>query len=68
MTLKLEDKPKELISAVKLILTNGQYLDENFGLTPLKKVDGSKSKIILRGDDVPNNYTHIGLYMGTSGK
>ena len=34
MTLKSEDKPKEIISAVKLILTNGQYLDKTSGSLP----------------------------------
>ncbi len=66
--LTLEDKPKELILSFKLILKNGQYLDSNFGLTPPKKVKGTKSKVILKEDDVPTNFTHLGQYMGTSGR
>jgi len=59
----------------KLILKNGQYLDSNFGyldsnfgLTPLKNPEGTKAKIILKEDDVPNNFTHLGQYMGPSGR
>jgi hypothetical protein len=36
ITLIKEDKPKELIAAIKLLLTNGQILDPNFALAPLK--------------------------------
>ena len=59
----------------KLILKNGQYLDfnfgyldSNFGLTPLKNSNGTKAKIILKEDDVPTNFTHLGQYMGPSGR
>ena len=52
----------------KLILKNGQYLDSNFGLTPLKNFKGTKSKIILKRDDVSSNFTYLGQYMGTSGR
>ncbi len=38
ISLTLEDKPKELIAAIKLLLKNEKYLDSNFGLTPLKNV------------------------------
>ena len=31
-----EDKPKEFIAAIKLLLTNGQILDPMFALAPLK--------------------------------
>ncbi len=54
--------------AFKLLLRNGQYLDSNFGLSPLKNVNGTKAKIILKEDDVPTNFTHLGQYMGTSGR
>jgi hypothetical protein len=68
ISLSLEDKPKELIAAIKLLLRNGRYLDPHFGLTPLKAVNGMKPKIILKEEDVPLNFTHLGLYMGTSGR
>ncbi len=68
ISLTSEEKPKELISTFKLILKNGQYLDSNFGLTHLKTVEGTKFKIILKEDDVPTNFTHLGQYMGNSGR
>jgi hypothetical protein len=67
ISLSLEDKPKELIAAIKLLRRNGKYLDPKFGLTPLKTVEGIKPKIILKEDDVPLNFTHLGLYMGPQG-
>ena len=42
----------------KLILKNGQYLDSNFGLTPLKNLEGTRAKIILKEDDVPTTKIH----------
>ena len=36
ITLKSEDKPKEFIAAIKLLLANGKYLDSNLALSPLK--------------------------------
>jgi hypothetical protein len=68
ISLSLEDKPKELIAAIKLLLCNGRYLDPHFWLTPLKAVDSMKPKIILKEEDVPLNFTHLGLYMGTLGR
>jgi hypothetical protein len=60
-TLTKEDKPKELIAAIKLILTNGQILDPKFALAPLMH-DGAttKPKLITAVDDVPVNFTHLG--------
>ncbi len=68
ISLTSEDKPKELIAAIKLLLKNGKYLDSNFRLTPLKNVKGTKPKIILTEDNVPLNFIHLGQYMGTSGR
>jgi hypothetical protein len=47
---------------------NGKHLDPKFGLTPLKTVEGIKPNIILKEDNVPLNFTHLGLYMGTLGR
>ena len=68
ITLSSDDKPKELIAAIKLLLQNGRYLDPQFGLAPLKAIGGTKPKIITKEDDVPLSFTHLGLYMGTSGR
>jgi hypothetical protein len=68
ISLTSEDEPKELISAFELLLRNGRYLDPYFGLTPLKAAEGTKQKIITKEDIVPLNFTHLGLYMGTSGR
>jgi hypothetical protein len=68
ITLIKEDKPKELITAIKLLLTNGQILDPNFALAPLKHNDATtKPKLITTIDDVPVNFTHLGQYAFTSG-
>ena len=68
ITLIKEDKPKELIAAIKLLLTNGQILDPNFALAPLKHNDATtKPKLITTIDDVPVNFTHLGQYAFTSG-
>jgi len=62
ITLKSEDKPKEFIAAIKLLLANGKYLNSNLALTPLKhNINITKPKLILREDDVPVNFTHLGL-------
>jgi hypothetical protein len=62
-----EDKPKEFIMAIKLLLQNAKYLDHNFGLAPLKNLPGKKTKIIVVEDDAPSNFTHLGQYALTSG-
>jgi hypothetical protein len=67
ISLTSEDKPKKLIAAIKLLLKNEKYLDSNFGLTPLKNVEGTKPKIILTEDNVPLNFTHLGQYRGPQG-
>jgi hypothetical protein len=68
ITLIKEDKPKELIAAIKLLLTNGQILDPNFALAPLKHNEAStQTKLITSIDDVPVNFTHLGQYAFTSG-
>ena len=68
ITLKSEDKPKEFIAAIKLLLANGKFLDSNLALTPLKhSINITKPKLILREDDVPVNFTHLGQYVYTSG-
>jgi hypothetical protein len=67
-TLTKEDKPKELIAAIKLILTNGQILDPKFALAPLMHDRATtKPKLITAVDDVPVNFTHLGQYAFTSG-
>ncbi len=35
-----DDKPKEFIMLIKLLLTNAKYLDQHFGLIPLKSLLG----------------------------
>jgi hypothetical protein len=68
ITLKSEDKPKEFIAAIKLLLTNGKFLDTNFALAPLKHdTKTTKPKLILMEDNVPLNFTHLGQYTFTSG-
>jgi len=69
VTLISEERPKEFIAAIKLLLTNGQILDSNFALTPLKMHEGAKAKqkLITLIDDVPINFTHLGQYAFTSG-
>ena len=69
VTLISEERPKEFIAAIKLLLTNGQILDSNFALTPLKMHEGAKAKqkLITSIDDVPVNFTHLGQYAFTSG-
>jgi hypothetical protein len=63
-----EDKPKEFITAIKLLLTNGQILDPMFALAPLKHNEATtKPKLITAIDDVPINFTHLGQYAFTSG-
>ena len=65
--LSSDDKPKEFIVAIKLILKNGKYLDHNFGLGPLKNLPGIQTKVIVAEDDIPTNFTHLGQYAFTSG-
>ena len=66
-TLKSDDKPKEFIAAIKLLLANGKYLDSNLALTPLKdNINIMKPKLILKEDDIPVNFTHLGQYVYTS--
>jgi len=68
ITLIKEDKPKELIAAIKYLLTNGQILDPNFARAPLKHNKATtKPKLITTIDDVPVNFTHLGKYAFTSG-
>ena len=68
ITLSSEDKPKEFIASIKLIITNGKYLDPAFALSPLKTNNGNtKSRLITKEDDVPTNFTHLGQYIHTSG-
>jgi hypothetical protein len=63
-----EDRPKEYIMAIKLILTNGKNLNSSFGLAPLKTLPGKQSKKFISEDDMPSNFTHLGQYTFTSGK
>jgi hypothetical protein len=42
-----EDKPKEIIMAIKLLLQNAKYLDHNFGLALLNNLLGKQTKIIV---------------------
>ncbi len=68
ITLTKEDKPKEFIAAIKLLLSNGKILDPNFALAPLKRATATKKpKLITAGDDVPVNFMHLGQYAYTSG-
>ncbi len=68
ITLMKEDKPKEFIAAIKLLLTNGQILDPMFALAPLKHDEATtKPKLITAIGDVPVNFTHLGQYAFTSG-
>lgn len=62
-----EDKPKEFIVAIKLLLKNAKFLDPTFGLAPLKNLPGKQTKLILAEEDVPTNFTHLGQYAFTSG-
>jgi hypothetical protein len=68
ITLKSEDKPKEFIAAIKLLLTNGKFQDTNFALAPLKhNTKTTKPKLILMEVNIPLNFTHLGQYAFTSG-
>ncbi len=62
-----EDKPKEFITAIKVLVQNAKYLDPHFGLAPLKSNPSKLSKIIMAEEDVPSNFTHLGQYAFTSG-
>jgi len=63
ITLMKEDKLKEFIAAIKLLLTNGQILDPTFALAPLKHNEATtKPKLITAIDDVPINFSHLGQY------
>ncbi len=63
-----EDKPKELITAIKLLLTNGQILDPKFALAPLKHDEATtKPKLITAIDYVPVKFTHLGQYASPLG-
>ncbi len=53
-----DNKPKEFILAIKLLLQNAKILDQNFGLTPLKNLLGKQTKIIIAEEDIPSNFTH----------
>ena len=49
-------------------MTNGKYLNPHMAFTPLKhSINIMKPKLILREDDVPVNFTHLGQYVYTSG-
>jgi hypothetical protein len=68
ITLTKEDKLKEFIAAIKLLLTNGKIMDTNFALAPLKhNTTTKKPKLILAADDVPVNFTHLRQYAYTLG-
>ena len=68
ITLTKDDRPREFIAAIKLLITNGQILDPMFALAPLKRDDLAKNpKLITAVDDVPVNFTHLGQYAFTSG-
>ena len=68
ITLMKEDKPKEFIAAIKLLLTNGQILNPMFALAPLKHNKAmTKPKLITAIDDLPVIFTHLGQYAFTSG-
>ncbi len=62
-----EDKPKEFIMAIKLLVQHAKHLDPHFGLAPLKSNPDKPSKIIMAEEDVPSNFTHLGQYAFTSG-
>jgi hypothetical protein len=48
--LTLDDNPKKFILAIKLLLQNAKFLDQNFDLPPLKNLPGKQTKtIIARG-------------------
>jgi hypothetical protein len=49
------NKPKEFILAVKLLLQNEKFLDQNFGLIPLKNLPSKQTKIIFAKDNIPSN-------------
>jgi len=67
ITLMKEDKPKEFITAIKLLLTNRQILDHKFALAPLKHNKAmTKPKLITAIDDIPVNFMHLGQYAFTS--
>ena len=54
-----EDKPKEFIAAIKLLLMNLQIINPMFALAPLKHNEATtKPKLITAIDDVPVNFTH----------
>jgi hypothetical protein len=62
-----DNKPKECILAIKSLLQNAKFLDQNFGLAPLKNLPNKQTKIIIAEDDIPSNFTHMGQYAFTSG-
>jgi hypothetical protein len=65
--LTLDDKPKEFIMSIKLLLTNARYLNQHLDLVPLKSLPGNQTKIIVAEDNIPSNFTHLGQYAFTSG-
>jgi hypothetical protein len=68
ITMTKEDKPKEFITAIRSLPTNGQILDPMFTLDLLKHNEArTKPKLITAIDDVPVNFTHLGKYAFTSG-
>ncbi len=67
ITLTKDDKLKEFIATIKLLLTNGKILDSHFALAPLKPDTSTKMKLLTTKDHVPINFTHLGQYAYTSG-
>jgi hypothetical protein len=57
-----DDKPKEFILAIKLLLQNSKILDQNFGLAPLKNLPSKQTKIIIAEDAIPSNFTRPIMY------
>jgi hypothetical protein len=65
--LTLNDRPKEFIMAIKFLLQKVKYLDQHFGLAPLKNLPSTQIKIIVLEDNIPSNVAHLGQYALTSG-
>ncbi len=58
-----DNKPKEFILAIKLLLQNAKILDQNFGLAPLKNLPGNtgkQTKITFAEGNIPSKFTHLG--------
>jgi hypothetical protein len=60
-----DDKPKEFILEIKLLLQNAKFVDQNLGLAPLTNLPSKQTKIIVAEDKIPSNFTHLGQYAFT---